>query len=233
MSEKEGSTTTIEDLEKAMSGAFEKALSRVLRYQERVMIFIDGPNLYTTLRSLGQKVDYFKLAEVLARGRRLIRTRIYVTYNPENEEERRKMEGFRRTLERGGSFIVKPIPKHPKYINEGGVKRKIWVEKGADVALVTDMLKLAYNDAYDTAILVSGDADFVEAIRAVKERGKKVEVVMFSHVVSDELIRVADAFIELGYLLPQVRLEGRPVAPAQATGPSSSAPGRPIERGLS
>ncbi len=200
--------------------ALKKALSRVLRYQERVVIFIDGPNLYAALRMLGQRIDYFKLAEELARGRRLIRTYIYVTYNPENEEERRKMEGFRRTLERGGSFIVKAIPKHPKFINEGGVKRRIWVEKGADVALVTDMLKLAYNDAYDTAILVSGDTDFVEAIRAVKERGKKVEVVMFSNVVGDDLIRVADEFTELGWLLPKVRLEGW----GRSIGPVTSGP---------
>ena len=204
MAQEEGSAHLIESLEEALSRAFE----RVMRHQERVMIFIDGPNLYTTLRKLGQKVDYFKLAEELARGRRLIRVYIYTTYNPEKPDEKEGMERFRRTLEFGGSFVVKPIPKHRKFINEGGEKRQIWVEKGVDVALVTDMLKLAYSDAYDTAILISGDADFVEAVRAVQERGKKVEVVMFSHVVSPELKRVADAFMELSYLLPKVRLEG-------------------------
>ena len=204
MAQEEGSAHLVKGLEEALLRAFEK----VVRYQERVVIFIDGPNLYTTLRTLGQRVDYFKLAEELARGRRLVRTYIYTTYNPERPDEKEGMERFRRTLEFGGPFVVKPIPKHKKFINEGGEKRVIWVEKGVDVALVTDMLKLAYSDAYDTAILISGDADFVEAVRAVQERGKKVEVVMFSHVVSPELKRVADAFIELGNLFPKVRLEG-------------------------
>ena len=62
MAQEEGSAHLIESLEEALSRAFE----RIVRYQERVVIFIDGPNLYTTLRTLGQKVDYFKLAEELA-----------------------------------------------------------------------------------------------------------------------------------------------------------------------
>ena len=37
------------------------------------------------------------------------------------------------------------------------------------------MVKLGYNDAYDTAILVSSDGDFVPAVLAVKELGKNIE----------------------------------------------------------
>ena len=37
------------------------------------------------------------------------------------------------------------------------------------------MVKFAYNDAYDTAILVSGDGDFYPAIEVVKDKGKRVE----------------------------------------------------------
>ncbi|MCK4730524.1 MAG: NYN domain-containing protein [Candidatus Aenigmarchaeota archaeon] len=36
-------------------------------------------------------------------------------------------------------------------------------------------MALAYKNAYDTAILVSGDGDFVPAIKAVQETGKRVE----------------------------------------------------------
>ncbi|HLD39036.1 MAG TPA: NYN domain-containing protein [archaeon] len=37
------------------------------------------------------------------------------------------------------------------------------------------MLSLAYEDSYDTAILVSGDGDFAPAIQKVQKLGKKVE----------------------------------------------------------
>lgn len=35
----------------------------------------------------------------------------------------------------------------------------------------------ALNDEYDTAILVSGDGDFIDVMERLKELGKRVEVV--------------------------------------------------------
>ena len=165
------------------------------------MIFIDGPNLYTALRQIGQKIDYFRLVRELAAGRRLVRSYLYLTYDPGDEEDKKKMENFIRTLERGGAFSVRTVPKRLK----GGQ----WIERGAYVALVADMLVMAFNDAYDTAILVSGDVDLVRAVEAVKARGKRVEVAMFSNATSEELRRAADRFVPLEYLLDRIRLEGR------------------------
>jgi uncharacterized LabA/DUF88 family protein len=50
-------------------------------------------------------------------------------------------------------------------------------EKGVDVAIASDMVLLA--PIYDLALLVSGDADFVPVIRAVKSLGKTVAVLRF------------------------------------------------------
>ncbi len=47
-------------------------------------------------------------------------------------------------------------------------------EKGVDAALVTDLLSLAWQRAYDVAILVSGDADYIPAIEYVQSQGLKV-----------------------------------------------------------
>jgi uncharacterized LabA/DUF88 family protein len=51
------------------------------------------------------------------------------------------------------------------------------------------MVKLAYNKAYDTAILVSSDGDFVPAVKAIKERGIKVENIGFE-INSDLLFQI-------------------------------------------
>ena len=48
------------------------------------------------------------------------------------------------------------------------------VEKGVDAAIVTDMIRLAWEKAYDVAILVSADADFVPAVEFLAQRGLKV-----------------------------------------------------------
>lgn len=47
-------------------------------------------------------------------------------------------------------------------------------EKGVDAALVTDLLSLAWQQAYDVAVLVTGDADYIPAVEYVQAQGLKV-----------------------------------------------------------
>ena len=47
-------------------------------------------------------------------------------------------------------------------------------EKGVDTAIATDMIRLAWEDAYDIAVLVSSDSDFVPVVEFLDLRGKKV-----------------------------------------------------------
>ena len=50
-------------------------------------------------------------------------------------------------------------------------------EKGVDVKLATDMITL--KDIYDVAVLVSGDQDYVPAVKHIKDLGKTVVNVAF------------------------------------------------------
>ena len=59
------------------------------------------------------------------------------------------------------------------------------------------MVSFAYENKYDTAILVSGDGDFVPAIKKVQKLGKKVENAYFSANRSSYLKSVCDASILL------------------------------------
>ena len=47
-------------------------------------------------------------------------------------------------------------------------------EKGVDTAIVTDLLSLAGEEAYDVAILVSSDADHIPAVEWIQAHGRKV-----------------------------------------------------------
>jgi uncharacterized protein (TIGR00288 family) len=73
----------------------------------------------------------------------------------------------------------------------------VYSVKEDDIHIAVDMVKLAYNNAYDTAILVSTDGDFVPAIEAVKEKGKKVENTGFPKKFSWHLKQKSDRFIQL------------------------------------
>jgi len=53
-------------------------------------------------------------------------------------------------------------------------------EKRVDTRLVADLIHYAANGAYDAAVLVSGDDDFVPAVEAVNALGKQVWVATWS-----------------------------------------------------
>lgn len=83
-----------------------------------------------------------------------------------------------------------------------------WVEsefisefKGDDIHLSVDMLSLAYENAYDTAIVISGDGDFEPLIKKVKKLGKRVENAYFSSSRSDALKSICDSSIRLDDLI--------------------------------
>jgi uncharacterized LabA/DUF88 family protein len=94
-------------------------------------------------------------------------------------------------------------------------------EKGVDVKLATDMLVL--NDNYDVGIVVSGDADYVPVVQAVKDWGKHIINVSFLKRGGGllpggarRLNRMADRSIEVEYdrMLGFMNLPASQVSPS-------------------
>jgi uncharacterized LabA/DUF88 family protein len=163
------------------------------RKDERVMVFIDGSNLYHVLGQTCGRHDlqFDKFAHKLAGDRDL--RRVYY-YNIRQEA----FEGGSNVSEQ--DRFLSSLYDTP-YLE---VKLGIWkqrggtmVEKGVDVMLAVDLVTRAYRDQYDTAIIVSGDADFFPALQAAKDVGKHVEVAAFDTNISSEAARVADVHIKL------------------------------------
>ena len=69
----------------------------------------------------------------------------------------------------------------------------VFQQKGVDTLLVLDLLQMARNGVYDTALLITGDRDFEEPVRVVQDEMAK-SVVLFTppRGVSQHLVRVAD-----------------------------------------
>ena len=60
-------------------------------------------------------------------------------------------------------------------------------EKGVDTAIATDMIRLAWEDSFDIAVLVSSDADFVPLAEFLDQKGKRVIQAGFPSVGGHEL----------------------------------------------
>lgn len=79
-----------------------------------------------------------------------------------------------------------------------------FVVKGDDIQLAHDLLMYAVKDFYDTAIIVSGDEDFVPIVKTVQEMEKKVENAFFREGSSNLLRRKCDSSIIMDKLLPKI-----------------------------
>ena len=70
--------------------------------------------------------------------------------------------------------------------------------KGVDIALSRDLLRDAFMDNFDVALLIAGDGDYVPLISEVKRFGKVVYVAFFEATgLSSELRLNADRFFSL------------------------------------
>lgn len=170
-----------------------------MKSQTRVMVFVDGSNLFWSMHRIDLKIDFHKLVSQIVGERFLVRPYYYCSVSvPPNERQIR----FHHALKyQGFTVIAKPL----KTMKVG--RKEIFIEKGVEVALATDMLVAAFRDLYDTAILVAGDNDYTSVVDEVKRLGKIVEVASFSFAIGRELKAVADKFIELESLKERIRLQ--------------------------
>ena len=169
------------------------------------MVFIDGSNLFWACRAQKFKIDLKKLVDELVNGRSLLRP-CYYCATPENPDQRQM--NFHRMLKYLGFRVV---PKTLKSrLDKNG--KEIYVEKGVDVALVTEMLSMAFKNAYDVAILVAGDDDYVGAVEEIKSMGKRVEIAAFErdldkkvNLISADLKMSADLFTPLEQIKDKIK----------------------------
>jgi uncharacterized LabA/DUF88 family protein len=163
-----------------------------LGHRGRVAVFIDGNNLFHAARFHNIDIDYNKLLRVLLGDGRLLRAFFYTGVDVGAERQ----QGFLLWMRRNGFRVVQ---KELKTFYDGTRKANL------DVEIAVDMLSLA--GRYDTAVLVSGDEDFVYAVNAVAYKGCRVEVAGFRSNTAPKLIDVADYFIDLGEIAEKVRKE--------------------------
>ena len=155
---------------------------------KRTTIFIDGSNLYHSLEENCKRydVDFAAFANKLCNGRPLFRIYYYnvlrtADRNPQAYQDQQK---FLTALYNTPYLEVR--------LGASKMRGDVAVEKGVDIMLATDLLRFAWDDRYDVAILVSGDGDFAYALQTAKDLGKHVEVAAFPSNLSWELAQVAD-----------------------------------------
>jgi uncharacterized LabA/DUF88 family protein len=159
---------------------------------DRIALFVDGPNLYATAKTLGFDIDYKRLLTEFQRRGMLVRAYYYTAVI--EDQEFSSIRPLIDWLDYNGFTVVTKSTK--EFVDANG-RRK--VKGNMDIELAVHAMELA--EHVDQMVLFSGDGDFRPLIEAVQRRGVRVTVVSTISsqppMVADELRRQADGFIDL------------------------------------
>ena len=162
----------------------------------RIMIFIDGGYLREGFKRIygHDKINFPGLFVLLKtfgfeemRHPEVIRAYYYdSTVDPIDDiDEFKKQKEYFSNIEKYAVYEVKLA--RLKKTKKG---RK---QKGVDVMLAVDMITKAFMNHYDIAILLAGDDDFLDLVKAVKDfTDKRVYGAFYPDHVSDDLLNNLD-----------------------------------------
>ena len=159
---------------------------------ERLALFIDGANLYSSAKGLGFDIDYKRLLEEFRTRGVLVRAYYYTALV--EDQDYSPIRPLVDWLDYNGFTLVTKTARE----FTDGQGRKRW-RGDMDVDLAVDMLEIA--DRVDHVVLFSGDGDFRSLVDAIQRRGVRVTVVSTNAsqppMIADGLRRQADVFTDL------------------------------------
>jgi NYN domain-containing protein len=213
----------------------------------RVRIFIDFWNFqlqwnksHASVGSELTQIPWKDLPSVLlaeaARGQaaKFAGAHVYASVDPESKKDRGLKKWLHHVLNAMPGYSVDVKERKPRgstlHCNNENCKASVeqcpkcggelcgTVEKGVDAAIITDLLSMAFDDNYDNAVLVSGDADYAPAVQYIQKKTDKQIVQAFFKSHGDQLRTACWDHIFFEDLYAKLNLV--PVAPKTiATGP--------------
>jgi len=178
------------------------------------MVFIDHMNFQIALSSLynpesAPRLDYNELPRQIvsvANAGELMKTILFI---PRPDDFLMQDEGLEKyylwaagmKVQRNfdvveGSHMARPTrPDIPMNIRENDTYYK--VEKGTDVNIAIHALRMAFFNAYDAAVFVSGDTDYLPIYDTLRMMGKLVVIAVVKGQYIGRLIPCVDGFINL------------------------------------
>jgi uncharacterized LabA/DUF88 family protein len=187
------------------------AMPMIVRHKEKAILFMDARNIIKGQESFNngsewksdfgykEMIDFFNEQYQIIRG-------YYYDGAPHKSQMSDDRKKFYRLMRQWGYTLR---------LKEIDFSKKNPSQKGVDIYLTTDMISLAYENAYDVAILASGDGDYVALIDLVKSKGKKVWVTSFGCCISEKLRECADKVL----LIEKIEKMQRVIRPPQIQTP--------------
>ncbi|MCX6764015.1 MAG: NYN domain-containing protein [Candidatus Moranbacteria bacterium] len=163
-----------------------------------IYVFIDASNLWQAQKVKGKMFDFEKLRNFIKAKFKGSEIKVfYYTAYPADGTREYSLDGkhkFFTFLNKGLGFVVrKKELKRIAIITDAGQSIE---EKGnMDVEMTIDALH--FIKKYGTAVLFSGDSDFLALVTYLKNRGKKVYIFSSENNASTELKTGGDGYFDV------------------------------------
>ena len=176
----------------------EKATHNSKQKQNTIFVFIDASNLWQAQKAKGRFLDFGKVVQYIKTRYQGTAVQVfYYTAYPADGTRAYNLDGkhkFFTFLKKGLGFEVRKKPlKRITVIDEHGEAIQ---EKGnMDVEMTIDAIH--HSGKFDTAILFSGDSDFLALVTYLRQGGKKVYTFSSKNNASQELKTAGDGYTDL------------------------------------
>jgi len=142
---------------------------------DKCAVYIDAGYLASLLKAIGEpRIDFRKLSDVLCQGSDRLRTYYYTCMphqsNPPTVDEKLRYSKTDKFIHQ-----LKMIPRFEVRLGRlqkiGNGTTAEFTQKGVDVMLAVDLVKMSWDKQIQKAIVLTADSDFVYAVQAAKDAG--------------------------------------------------------------
>ncbi len=166
--------------------------------KKNVYVFIDASNLWQAQKAKGKMFDYEKLKSFLKEKFCASEIEIfYYTAYPADGTRDHSIDGkhkFFTYLKKGLGFVVRK-KELKRIINHSEAGDSIQEKGNMDVEMTINVIH--YMKKYDTAILFTGDSDFLALVNYLRNGDKKVFIFSSKNNISQELRTGGDGYFDV------------------------------------
>jgi uncharacterized LabA/DUF88 family protein len=159
----------------------------------RAVVLIDGGYFRSILDTDFDrpKIDFLKFSDTICGGDERLRTYYYTCMpyqsSPPTDDEKRRFSAADKFV-----YTLRNLPRFDVRLGKLAHVGKEFVQKRVDILLAVDLVRMSWGRFIGTAILVTGDSDFVPAVEAAKDAGVLVRLYYSQSSIHDELRSAVD-----------------------------------------
>ncbi len=167
---------------------------------QRVGLFVDGANMFYAQRDNHWHIDWRLVFHFFTDNKEKACAYYFTATPPVGDSERvTKYRRFKTALQSIGYSVV---DKEVRVIKGDDPAGPLKVKGNLDIELVFRLLTEA--NTYDEVVLMGCDSDYIPIITHLRAIGKVVSIVGRRGSTSNDLINVANRFIDLDTIRPRI-----------------------------